>query len=232
MPDENELNLKAKPEEMQSDEDRKREIESIVARAKFSYQPTNYSKHYEEGKHGDILGRFPEYKAELEKYLKDRTIIDLGCGTWDNQDWSVEIPEYILDMAIEMGAKEYIGVDQTEHIRVYPPSMDDEYKDIKTEIKTVGGKEGDMLTFLSQHPDNSANIMVNGIDYIIIDQSLPANVEYLKLLAKEIKRVIGKDHRVFGLESQPIFNKLRELGLEENDFGNRMSPEMFWNKEE
>ena len=66
-----------------------------------------------------------------------------------------------------------------------------------------------MLRYVSKLPDNSCNIVVNGIDSCIAGASA-----YIDLLCKHIERV-ARNGVVFGINSRPIFSRLKELGFKE-----------------
>lgn len=215
--------------DQQSESERKILIQQTIKEARFIHHPEKYSRNYDTENHfiKSLMERYPEFDQQLSIFIKNKTLIDLGCGFSEGRG----IPEYILDLAIKYEAKKYIGVDADEQTYIYPPSMEKKYKDSSVEIEVFCGEKGDMLYFLSSQPSNSANIMINGMDEIIIDMTIPANIKYIKLLCEEIKRVIGKDHRVFGIESEPIFSQLR-LELNEHQFDDGLAPSMFWNNQE
>ena len=72
----------------------------------------------------------------------------------------------------------------------------------------------DMLSGLEKINDNSSNVYISGIDSAIIDINFGDNKKYLENTAKEIKRVIGRDHCFMINGSSPIMHFLSE-GLTE-----------------
>jgi len=70
------------------------------------------------------------------------------------------------------------------------------------------------LVFLSEQENDSANIIINGIDRSIIDPSISANREYLERLANELSRVVGKNHVVIGMGAEMIFHNLEDVSMD------------------
>jgi len=126
--------------------------------------------------------------------LRDEILVDLGGGWGD-----------MWNAAIKVNAKAYINIDKN------PPTHWDKAIDVTTNLSpsSIVANEGnrtelleikaDMLDFLSRLPDNSVNIVMNGIDDTILN-----NQEYIRAVANEITRVTKKGGFVFGSHSAPL----------------------------
>jgi len=192
-------------------ENRVKMAKELADKVEVSFDPRTYSEQM-------IQAYFSnqEFREEMDKYLKNKTVIDLGCGiiadTFDEYG-PFHIPWFVVSIASQSGASKYIGVDKNPNV-VCDPSFKKNYEDKGIEIEVKGGEEGDMLVFLSEQENDSANIIINGIDRSIIDPSISANREYLERLANELSRVVGKNHVVIGMGAEMIFHNLEDVSMD------------------
>ncbi|MEI8270847.1 MAG: hypothetical protein WCG45_05785, partial [bacterium] len=123
-----------------------------------------------------------ETSSLLKSRVKDQTLVDLGSG---------EEIFSILPWLKEAGISEFVGVDKF-------PNKDLSWYQDKIKQNDLNGNyfKDDMLLFLAKLPDESANVMINGIDHTII-----SNNEYWEKLKQEIRRVIPKYGVVLGYSS-------------------------------
>lgn len=143
-----------------------------------------------------------ETKKYIEKSLAEDTLIDLGCGE------KINSVNAVIELACNSGAREYIGVDKYN------------LPDDQNLLRQYDGKinycfvQQDMLEFLLNQPNNSANLILNSIDStLFVDVRGDAAKKYLDTLVKEMVRVVGSDHIVFGLSADVIFEGLLKNGF-------------------
>ena len=180
-------------------EARKQEIANVAAEARFNWDHANHVQFLaEEAK------REPERWKTLLPEIEGQPLIDLGSGVDES---IVEVAGF----AKALGASRYTAVD------LHAPRL----KLATTKMLTKNWGEGsfvnqDMLLYLSsgEIQDDSANIMMNGMDTAILRAGFyKANSRYLTLLVEEIARVVGENHTVFGFWSPPVFDALKKWGL-------------------
>ncbi len=149
------------------------------------------------------------YEFFREK-LSDDILIDLGGGDG----------EIMAQLAKKFGVKTYVSVDLGDNLDPYsaqPLETESDFlsDDQKGRQMTSLGVSADMLDFVARLPDNSANFVLNGIDWDIIRDS-----EYRAALMAEISRATRKEGIVFGtgtdiVPSDPKFvSKLEGLKLD------------------
>ena len=195
-------------EEMIGDEARKvqetersAQILQSVQEAETLAYDTEFSQQYD-----DLEEYRPdELREELFPFLRGKDLVDLGCGMDRNSGWC---PPSVLNMAAKAGARRYVGVEKYGD----PYISDEEQYQAKGLLTEIHG-DTDMLEFLASLDENSANITINGIDDEVINPKIPANQQYLELLAEHIARVIGRDNIAFGIGSNVIFDCLQRKGL-------------------
>jgi len=129
----------------------------------------------------------------IKSKLENRVLVDLGTG---------EDLINLIKFLNKMGVADFIGNDKfpKKDILSYGTLLEN------SGIKGAYVNE-DMLLFLSKLPDNSTNIMVNGLDRSII-----SNQEYLKRLKNEISRVLLNNGVVLGFSTNiGEFNGLKNI---------------------
>jgi len=119
----------------------------------------------------------PQAHNFFRKHLKDYPLVDLGGG-----EGGMEI------LARESGAPMYINVDK------YSIDINSERKDRVIRVLKISQ---DILKFVAQVRDNSANFILNGIDDFVIE-----DFNYHQALAREIERATGSGGIIFGVNSQ------------------------------
>ena len=133
----------------------------------------------------------PEAKRIFHDLLDGKPLIDLGSGKPGSS---------VVILAHESGASKYVGVDK---FKIYEekkiPSKHSEF--------TEEYVPEDMLKYVFHLPDNSANVVINGINYEIINDG-----EYIKTLIGEIARIVPPNGVAMGFES-PFLQNLREFGF-------------------
>lgn len=170
--------------------------ETSGIRDKFSTRQTIYNKRY------DNLSK-PEVES-LAALVNKGTVLDLGCGL---DAWRMALFAHE-----QLGATRYMGIDiHTDFPRRarFRYNLKTGKKPDPVEVEFINQ---DMSEFLSQQPDNSASITLNGIDDYVIDPKIEGNINYVNRLAEEIARVVGDNHCVFGNNSSDIFATLEKLG--------------------
>lgn len=155
---------------------------------KSGYFPDNYNKWFAKAESAG-------YDSLFKKWFEGEKVIDLGCGAR-----AYDMAELVL----KLGAKEYIGVDK--NFLSWPVNQTGK----NNNIGCIAVKD-DMLAFLRNEADNSATLVISGMDEFVFDTQRSETRYYLERLAKEISRVAG-DHRVVGVESFPIFKELEDHG--------------------
>ncbi|MDO8513044.1 MAG: hypothetical protein Q7S37_00885 [bacterium] len=201
-------------------DDRKigQEKEEEIQQSTFDELRERYSKYFHDGEANSELpegsqylvksGDFPDnynkwfvqaeragYEHRFREWFKGEKVIDLGCGAR-----AYDMAEIVL----KLGAKEYIGVDK--NFSSWPVNQ----RGKNENIGCIAIKD-DILAFLRNEPDNSATLVINGMDEFVFDTQRSETRYYIERLAKEISRVAG-DHRVVGVESFPIFKELENHG--------------------
>lgn len=163
----------------------------------------------------DFNCRYQELDKEgivyFSKFLKNRTLYDLGCGFNAVR---------MVDFAMKCGCKNYKGVDIDDGMFKSMIEIRNNSEEYAKKINCEFNKK-DMLGYLKEQKDNSGNITINGIDDAIIDPTKAKNKEYIAEVVKQIVRVIGKDYKVFGINSPVIFDEFKARGLNvysEDDF--------------
>ena len=112
----------------------------------------------------------------------------------------------MLRLAHEFGASTYVGVDRFATLHpIDLPGINFYFENT------------DMLKFISDQPDNSTNICVNGIDSIFLPRTTQVNREYINQLVSQIARVVGKDHIAFGKGSTDILDYLIDHGFKKHE---------------
>ncbi|MBT5021710.1 hypothetical protein HOK51_08660 [Candidatus Woesearchaeota archaeon] len=142
------------------------------------------------------------------KFLKDSTLLDLGCG-------SEESYSLMISFAALCGVKKYGGINKFDIPTNYYSI--DQIKNIILEKKLCNQDQlpeiqfanEDMLKFLSKQENNSANIVMFGIDEIIIPFEFK---EYHQELAKQIAAVIPKRGFAAG-SNTPHLQNVEKYGL-------------------
>lgn len=189
--------------------ERESKIQYAIQRVDSKAYPSPYSFQYDHLKRQNEWG-YNRFLCELAITLKDSKIIDLGCGA---------DVRYMVDIVCRLGASEYVGVDKYNIkeaiVNSKKPEISQKVQKSNLQFNLV---DKDMLEFLSQQPDNSANITINGVDNDILDPRNPGNKIYFPLLINEIIRVAGKDHVIFGIGCKEIFEEIHNKGLSENIF--------------
>jgi len=145
----------------------------------------------------------------LESLLQGKLLVDLGAG------YSGDVSHF----SHWVGASKYIGVDLLNpmHFKTNEAGeiiQDDDSRDPENRESLFWHQDElffqeDMLRYVSKLPDNFCNIVINGIDSCVAGTS-----EYIELLCRHISRVV-KNGIVLGVNSGPVFNKLKELGFKE-----------------
>lgn len=125
--------------------------------------------------------------------LGKRKLVDLGAGTADA----------MTHFATRCGVGRYVAVDR--------------YLDYSGRIpllSNVSFVNSDMLMFLAEQPDNSANISMIAIDHIVLSGSDSiTEALYQKMLLAQIQRVVPLGGIAFGFNSE-ILHGLTDLGFE------------------
>lgn len=191
--------------------EKKNEIEKIIQGAEFRSHRTQFSLQFSYMRqHHRGREVYRAFECLAFPFLKEKCLVDLGCGVGDY----AEGPVPMVRIASDAKVKKYIGVDRFGGVKPeFIPTSREEYG---IDIELVMGEEGDMLRFLFNQQSNSTNIVINGIDEQVIPSN-PGNRKYLEALAEEIKRVIGPNHIVFGIGSQPVFKLLELIGMKKMD---------------
>ncbi len=159
------------------------------------------------------------HKDYFENELKEKRLIDLGCG----KIFGCGLGRTLL----ARGLREYIGVDPF-NVETHSSGENDSYV------------RADGLSYLLAQPDNSALIMANAVlDTGILRGRMnsflePISVferkdelagEYEENLTKEIYRVVPKNGIFMGLKVYPHYaNRLISLGFEMDEQNPTFSP--------
>lgn len=132
--------------------------------------------------------------------LRGSDLIDLGAGcSYD-----------MLKLSAEHAVRRYTAVDIFTSPFILERRADElarmkQFNDIPTEL--IQYRE-DMLRFLSHQDDNSAHIMLNGIDTLLIDSP-----DYGRWLVAEIARVTGKNHLALGVQGNDYLDPLTQYSF-------------------
>ena len=141
--------------------------------------------HYQE-----LLSSGPEVKEFFENLLKDKPIVDLGCGPVSESG-----VRKMEKFALGMGASRYVGVDKFRVRADEKPTETSEYV------------SQDMLEYAQSLPDNSTNFTLNGIDQVII-----VSEDYTDRLVKQLARATAPNGVAMGFNS-PLLHKLHQYGF-------------------
>jgi hypothetical protein len=134
--------------------------------------------------------------AQIDAKLRNRALVDLGCG--DEQ--SIEVSRKIAEM---FGAK----------LIVVDPHLPDCFLHVNTPEFTA--VRSDAFTYVSGLPDGSANFMMCGVDNTIIESTLHWNG-----LAEEIARKTRKGGIVMGMVSDlEKYLPLKEMHISDHRYG-------------
>lgn len=127
------------------------------------------------------------------KVLGNKKLVDLGAGE----------PGTMIHFALRCGVSEYVAVDRYwDYSRRTPP------------FTNVSYVNQDMLEFLSEQPDSSANVVMLGIDNIVLgNEHTMAGMRYAEMLLKQIQRVVPQGGIAFGMNCA-ILCELTDMGFE------------------
>ncbi len=129
----------------------------------------------------------------LPEVLGGKRLVDLGAGK----------PDAMTHFALACRASDYVAVDRYyDYSSRIPPF---------TNVRYVNE---DMLMFLAEQPDNSANIVMLAIDHIILGNFHDRMTEqlYKGMLLAEIKRVVPHGGVAFGLNCEMLCD-LTKMGF-------------------
>ena len=129
-------------------------------------------------------------------FLSGEAIYDLACGNEAKN---------IIEFAHKVGCAQYVGVDVSKDNLKQSLETVEKGKNIKTQFA-----ECDILGFLEEMKDNSGNIMINGVDDVIIEPHIANNDLYIEKIIEEIIRVIGDKYKFLGRGSNVIFDAIGE----------------------
>ena len=121
-------------------------------------------------------------------------LVDLGAGE----------PDCMTHFAMACGASDYVAVDRyVNYAKKVPPFINVRYVN------------QDMLMFMAEQPDKSANVVMLAIDHIILGNYEDRMTErlYKGMLLAEIKRVVPTGGIAFGMNCELLLG-LDDMGFE------------------
>ena len=163
-------------------------LNKVIKNVRDISMPTGFVGSYSE------IVKNQKNKEFFDTILKDRPVIDLGCGP---------APDSVIGFAQECGALKYVAVEKYNI---------QELNQYYSRDKFIELEESDMLEFVFNQADESANISMNGIDLSIFNTDNENNKEYVKVLIGEIARVVPKGGVAFGYNS-PFLSMLSGYGF-------------------
>ena len=143
----------------------------------------------------------------LKKHLPGKRLVDLGAGS------SVSYLA-MAHFAASVGVSEYVAVDRYQDYSRAVSAMENFIRSAYPDIKLSAESE-DMLFYLAQQPNCSANISINGVDNIMLrHRDISLERFYVQNLVAQIARVVPANGLVFGINS-PLMGRLTEFGFEQ-----------------